>query len=403
MYKYKKYGILLLILSILATAILTNDNVKAKTLNDLKDELEKSKEEYNKNKEEQKLTENQMATVNSNIKQAQSDIKQASTDIEKISGEIAKLNEEIELKEKEIKKIINFHEIANGDSAYLEYVFGAQDFTDMIYRSAVVEQLSKYNDELVKKFNEQINENKNKQEELKKKQEELAKKQKELEEQYNNLGNNLADLVDIKVDLEDSIKMQEDLIKEYEKMGCGLNEEFSTCLKRINTLPPDTKFWRPLQSGRITSRFGYRILNNSGDNHEGLDIGTPTGTPVYSIANGVVVATYAVGGTGNAVYVRHTVNGRRYTSIYMHLSRYNVKLGDVVTKDTIVGYSGCTGQCYGAHLHLGMLTGHAGVRGDNTADFSFWSSKFYANLIDPASVVNFPSGYGSFSDRTTAY
>ena len=197
--------------------------------------------------------------------------------------------------------------------------------------------------------------------------------------------------------------MEEALIKEYKNLGCRSNEEFSVCLNRLNSLPPDTQFWRPLYSGRITSRFGYRILNNADDNHEGLDIGTPTGTPVYSIANGVVVATYAVGGTGNAVYVRHNVNGKRYTSIYMHLSRYNVKLNDVVTKDTIIGYSGCTGQCYGAHLHLGLVTGYAGVRGDNSADFTFWSSKFYASLTDPATVVNFPSGYGSFTDRTTYY
>jgi murein DD-endopeptidase MepM/ murein hydrolase activator NlpD len=282
-------------------------------------------------------------------------------------------------------------------------MFGAEDFTDFIYRTAVTEQLSSYNKELINEYNKKIDENKKKTEELDKQKNELAKKQKELEAQYSDLGSSLAEMADIKVSLEDAIKMNEDLIKEYEKLGCKNDEEFSTCVARLNTLPPDTAFWRPLNAGRISSRFGYRTLNGSGDNHEGLDIATPIGTPVYSIANGVVVATYAVGGTGNAVYVRHNVNGRHYTSIYMHLSRYNVKMNDVVTKDSIVGYSGCTGQCYGAHLHLGLLTGHAGVRGDNSADFRFWSSAFYANLIDPASVVNFPSGYKSFSDRTSYY
>lgn len=394
---------LVLFFIVLATSSILITKVDAKTLAGLKEELAKEKQELENNEQKQKLTESQMTDVNNNIKSIQNTITQNNEKIKELNNEIEQLNKDIELKKDEIKKIINFAQISDGDSAYLEYMFGAADFTDFIYRTAVSEQLSTYNDNLIKEYNQKINDNKKKTEELVKQKEELNKKQKELEEQYNNLGNNLADLVDIKVDLKDSIKMQEDLIKEYEKLGCNLNEEFSVCLSRLNTLPPDTKFWRPLQAGRISSRFGYRLLNNAGDNHEGLDIATPIGTPVYAIANGVVVATYAVGGTGNAVYVRHTVNGKKYTSIYMHLSRYNVKLGDIVTKDSIVGYSGCTGQCYGAHLHLGLLTGHAGVRGDNTASFSFWSSAFYANLIDPASVVNFPSGYKSFSDRTTYY
>ena len=59
------------------------------------------------------------------------------------------------------------------------------------------------------------------------------------------------------------------------------------------------------------------------------------GTPVYAVANGVVISTYEVGGTGKAVYINHTVNGKKYTSVYMHLSRYNVKFNDVVIESLI--------------------------------------------------------------------
>lgn len=377
--------------------------VQAKTLSDLKNELENDKNKLKENQVKEQKTEAQMSSINSNIKSIQSTITENYEKIKKLNNEIEELNSDIKVKEDEIKKIVNFNQISNGESAYLEYMFGAEDFTDFIYRTAVTEQLSSYNKELINQYNKKIEENKKKTEELDKQKNELAKKQKELEAEYSNLGSSLAEMADIKVSLEDAIKMNEDLIKEYEKLGCKNNEEFSACVARMNTLPPDTAFWRPLTKGRITSRFGYRLLNNSGDNHEGLDIGTPIGTPVYAIANGVVVATYAVGGTGKAVYVRHNVNGRHYTSIYMHLSSYNVKMNDVVTKDSIVGYSGCTGQCYGAHLHLGIVTGYAGVRGDSSADFSFWSNKFYASLTDPATIVNFPKGYGSFSDRTTYF
>lgn len=377
--------------------------VQAKTLSDLKDELQKDKNELKANQDKEQKTEAEMSSINTNIKSIQSTIAENYEKIKKLNNEIEGLNSDIKVKEAEIKKIVNFNQVSNGESAYLEYMFGAEDFTDFIYRTAVTEQLSSYNKELINEYNKKIDENKKKTEELDKQKNELAKKQKELEAQYSQLGSSLADMADIKVTLEDAIKQEEHLINEYKKMGCNEDEEFAKCVARINQLPPDTVFWRPLNSGRITSRFGYRLLYNKGNNHEGLDIGTPTGTPVYAIANGVVVDAYEVGTTGLAVYIRHNVNGRHYTSIYMHLSRYNVRLGDVVTKDSIIGYSGCTGGCTGPHLHLGLVSGYAGPRGDTTKDFKFWSSAFYANLIDPTTVVNFPSGHGSFSDRTTYF
>ena len=53
----------------------------------------------------------------------------------------------------------------DGESAYLEYTFGARDFTDFIYRTAVAEQLTKYNETLIDEFNKSIEESKQKQEE----------------------------------------------------------------------------------------------------------------------------------------------------------------------------------------------------------------------------------------------
>lgn len=378
-----------------ATSFIFMPNISAKTLKSLREELAKEKEELNNKQNEQKLTESQMTSINSNIKNIQDTITANYKKIDSLNNEIDELNKEIDVKKEEIKKIINFAQVSDGNSAYLEYMFGAADFTDFIYRTAISEQLSSYNDKLVKEYDQKIKDNKAKTEELAKQKIELDKKQKDLETQYNNLGSNLMKIADVQVDLKDAIKQQEQLIKDYEKMGCYENEEIETCLNRLNSLPPDTKFWRPLKSAKITSRFGLRP--SIGDNHQGLDMSASIGTPVYSIANGVVISTYAVGGTGNAIYINHTVNGKKYTSIYMHLSRYNVKVGDVVTKDTIIGYSGNSGFTTGPHLHLGVLSGHAGK------DYKMWSQTFYTKFIDPASVINFPSGYKSFSDRTSYY
>lgn len=390
----KKLLVIFLIITLLIS-ININIKVDAKSIASIKAELEKEKEELNNANKEKELTESQMTNINSNIKQIQSTITENYKKINELNVEIEELNKEIEIKKEEIKKIINFAQISDGEQAYLEYIYGAQDFTDFIYRSAVSEQLSKYNDNLVKEYNKKINDNKNKTEELAKQRADLEKKQKLLEQQYNSLGNNLIEIADTQVDLKDAIKQQEQLIKDYEKMGCRETEEIDACMNRLNSLPPDTKFWRPLNSSKITSRYGYRP--SLGDFHQGVDMRASIGTPVYSVAAGVVVSTYEVGGTGKAIYINHNVNGKKYSSVYMHLSRYNVKTGDRVTKDTIIGYSGNTGFSTGPHLHLGILTGHAGK------DYGFWSRTFYTKFIDPASVINFPSGYGSFENRTRAY
>lgn len=402
----KKLSTILLILFVLVTAVLTDVKVKAKTLGDLKAELEKTKQDYINTKQEQKNTENKMVNVNSNIKQAQNDMEKAGNDIEALNKDIDRLNIEIEEKEKEIKTIVNFYQVSSGDSAYLEYVFGASDFTDMIYRGAVVEEMSKYNDTMIKQFNDKINENKKKQEELKQKQEELKEKQKNLEKEYSELGSKLKDIVDVKVDEEEAIRVQEEIIKIYKDKGCKDNEDIKTCGKKI--LPYDTKLWRPLNSGYISSNFGWRSYNG-GEYHSGMDIGTPMGTPVYATANGTVVAlTYKYRCGGNMIYIQHNINNKTYTSLYMHLSSINVSKGETVTKNTVIGYSGGAGftlyknggwdKCSsGAHLHFTLLSGLVGD------DYPAWSAKFYASLLNPRNYVNFPKLGKRFEDRLTAY
>lgn len=398
---YKKVLKKVLSIFILILFLSSTPKVSAKTLGDLKNELEKAKEEYQKTKDEKRETENQMTNVSSNIKKAQKDIEKANEDIVLLSNQIDELNKNIKEKTKEVKKIINFEQVSNNENAYLEYIFGADDFTDMIYRTAVSEQLSNYNDNLIKNYNKQISDNKKKQEDLKKKQEDLKAKQKRLEQEYSSLGSKLEDIVDIKVDEEEAIKVQEEIIKMYIGKECKDNEDITTCGRK--TLPPDTNFWRPLESGRISSNFGYRNFNG-GEYHTGVDIAKTGGTPVYATANGTVAALtikYRCG--GNMVFIHHRVNGKYYTSLYMHLRSINVTKGQTVTKNTVIGYVGGDSSTpwdhcsTGAHTHFTMLTGLVGT------DYRAWSSAFYSHLVNPRNYVNFPALGKSYSNRYEAF
>lgn len=109
----------------------------------------------------------------------------------------------------------------------------------------------------------------------------------------------------------------------------------------------------PLKYGHVTSRFGGRrhpILGYTRQ-HNGIDYGVPTGTPVWSVGEGRVVTAGWSGGYGKLIEVRHA-NG--WLSQYAHLSRINVKVGERVAQKQIIGATGTTGMSTGPHLHYGL-------------------------------------------------
>lgn len=381
--------------------LITPPKVKGQTLGDLKKELEAQQAELTKNQEEKVLTESQINATKAEIQTVENTITKTYSEIDAINTEIDNLNEKIVQTDKQVKEIINFTQITNGESAYLEYAFGAQDFTDFIYRFSVAEQLSKYSEKLIDDYNNMISENQKKQEELKDKQVELAEQQKSLEEKVASLGEKLEQSEAVGVEISDAIEYQKEIIKLYESKGCKDNENISTCGKK--TLPAGTAFYRPTESGKVTSEWGYRsLLGRSW--HEGIDVGVGVGTTVYSVANGMVamVVRYSCG--GNMVVIHHNINGKTYTSVYAHLSSVSVSKGQSVNRNTIVGYSGGSAGGYdqcttGAHLHLTIATGLYGV------DYYDWLNQLNVQYsINPRSVINFPDGlYNSWSDRITAY
>lgn len=112
----------------------------------------------------------------------------------------------------------------------------------------------------------------------------------------------------------------------------------------------DRNLW-PVNSHNITSPFGYRIHPIYGyvKFHEGVDIAAPEGAPVYATSSGVVTARSYISGGGNHVTLAHDDgNG----SSYLHLSGYNVRLGQHVKKGDVIGYVGSTGASTGSHLHF---------------------------------------------------
>jgi murein DD-endopeptidase MepM/ murein hydrolase activator NlpD len=109
----------------------------------------------------------------------------------------------------------------------------------------------------------------------------------------------------------------------------------------------------PLKFAHVTSGFGGRfhpILNYFGS-HNGVDYGTPTGTPVWAVADGTVTRAGWDNGGGNMICVKHVLS---LETCYLHLSKIDVKVGQRVPQKSVLGESGTTGLSTGPHLHFAM-------------------------------------------------
>jgi hypothetical protein len=115
--------------------------------------------------------------------------------------------------------------------------------------------------------------------------------------------------------------------------------------------------------GAIISSFKYRGSRF----HHGMDIDLDVGDPVKAAFDGVVrYAQYNKGGFGNCVIIRH-YNGLE--TYYAHFSKIKVRPNERVSAGQVIGLGGCTGRCYGPHLHFEV--------------------RFYDNSLDPAEIFDF--------------
>ena len=104
--------------------------------------------------------------------------------------------------------------------------------------------------------------------------------------------------------------------------------------------------------GPVVSGFGARTINGSYEYHPGIDIAVPEGTPIRAAADGTVSLQQSEaesGGYGNYTCIDH---GGGLSTCYAHQSSFAVSLGQAVSQGAIIGYTGCTGYCFGPHLHF---------------------------------------------------
>ena len=108
---------------------------------------------------------------------------------------------------------------------------------------------------------------------------------------------------------------------------------------------------RPIKTGWISSRFGRRTdpLNGRKNHHKGIDFAAQAGTPIYSVASGIVKRAKTVAGFGNVVEINHADG---YSTLYAHNQKNLVRQGQIVQKGQKIALLGSSGRSSGPHVHF---------------------------------------------------
>lgn len=376
------------ILIIMISIFMPLSNVKARTLQDLYDELSALESSYNAAQKKANMTQAELNNVKASIYSIENEIKTAQNEITKAEADIIESQNKIAEKKEETNQMLLYLQLTSSQgNSMLDYVFEAEDYTEFIYRYAAVNQISDYNNKLLEELNTLINELNAKKADLSKKQKDLAVKKQDLQAKYLIVQAQYKEEHEDSMSVADQISEQKKLIRSYEKLGCKRNSNLNNC-----GTPAVSGWTYPLNSFTQTSIYAE---SRGSVRHYAVDLGVPEGREVKAVANGKVIVSRVYWRSGKenvescgglVVQIQHTYNGSDYVSLYMHLLSANVSTGDVVTGGQVIGTSGggaksiakwkddCT---EGAHLHFAMAYGASSIGSSSQRGSTFDPVKFF--------------------------
>ena len=282
-----------------------------------------------------------------------------------------------------------------GSLSYWEVLFKANDFSDLLDRLNMVEEIAASDQRRLEELNQAALAVEEAQSQLEVEKAELQLTKNELDETQAQLDEKKKEADALLLELlarADELKALEaeysekeaEFLKEIAAKEQEYNEaklaEWLAYMATYTTVPPETAApseggntngssgtnsgnnsgsgassgWLvPCSCVKLTSPFGNRTSPTAGASsyHQGVDLAAPQGTPVYaSRAGRVTVAGYG-SAAGYYVTINH-LDG--FSSIYMHLNNYVVSSGQTVSAGQLIGYVGRSGVATGYHLHFGI-------------------------------------------------
>ncbi len=354
-------------------------NVRATTLRDLYNELNSLEKSYEAAQKKANMTQAELNNVRASIASTEAEIKRAQNDIIQAEKDIAASEEDIAKKKEETNQMLLYLQLTSSKgNSMLEYIFEADNYTDLIYRYSVVTQMSDYNQGLVDELNALIARLNTKKQDLANKQSELGKKKNELQAKYVLVQAQYKDELDDGLDIKDQISQKRKRINSLKSI-CKMDQDINNC----SGIAAVDGWVSPLAHYYQTSSYGE---SRGRVRHYAVDLGVAEGTAVRAVANGKVLARYSSSCGGLVIQIQHNYNGSSYVSLYMHMIDGYVNINDNVVGGQTIGTSGggpreiakwgdrCT---EGAHLHFAMATGSSMIGSSSQVGSTFDPVRFF--------------------------
>ncbi len=365
-----KKKILSLGLVLLMTMSFLSTGVSAQSVDDLKNDLESIEQK-------QAETQKKIDTTKATISEVMEEVQRLDGEITKIEGIISNLQRDVDATEAKLVKIREelkkaeeerkeYKEVLDerlrvmymfGESSYLEILFSADDFGDLISKIDMIRTVIEYDQEIFAKLEAVEKEIESKKEEIEVEKNNIIAKQNEARRQRSSLSQVRVSREGYVKELTSNARLLEQEQKALEAESNKIKNEIMA-RQSINEKVNSRYLWPTPGYARITSPYGNRIHPILGYQrfHSGIDIsvGGRRGVNTIAVGFGEVIGSTYSGGYGNVVTIDLGLddNGNRVSAVYAHLARRYVSVGDKVSPGTPIGEVGTTGMSTGIHLHF---------------------------------------------------
>ncbi|MGH2988494.1 MAG: murein hydrolase activator EnvC family protein [Solirubrobacterales bacterium] len=280
--------------------------------------------------------------------QEELDQKQAELDTEREHLEVlrARLKRSVDLLE---ERLVAIYKSDTPD--VVTVVLESDGFADLLERYEYLNRIEEQDSDIINRVRDLRNATKNAVQRIRAARDEIAAKKRELTRTRVSLEAREAELESARASRQDTLSEIDAGIKRLEGDIGDLESEIQQQLQAsaTPTLPAGPvrggsgeMIW-PV-NGTVSSPFGMRW----GRLHAGIDISAPSGTPIRAAQSGSIALAAPTGGYGNYTCVDH---GGGLSTCYAHQSSF-AKTSGSVSQGEVIGYVGCTGSCFGDHLHF---------------------------------------------------
>jgi murein DD-endopeptidase MepM/ murein hydrolase activator NlpD len=254
------------------------------------------------------------------------------------------------------ERLVAIYESSPPDT--LTVILNSDGFDDLMSRYEYLERIQSEDASIAERVRSLRDETRDTVERVRAARNEIAAKRAELERTRAELEARQSDLATARQDDQQALSQVQDTQQELEGDISDISSEIQAQLQAAQASAPPAAPAGPVPgessagfiwpvSGPITSPFCEQRAWESC--HPGIDIGVPAGTPIRAAASGTVAIAGPNDGYGNYTCIDH---GGGLSTCYAHQSSIGVSVGQQVSQGDVIGAVGCTGLCFGDHLHF---------------------------------------------------